>query len=65
MIFSMIPSMGLYYNHCVLDPFGHELRTNMNINTLKSIPFQLVYSSFLSFVSTFRDNKSPKCTKLF
>jgi hypothetical protein len=65
MIFFTISSMGLYYNHCVLDPFGHELRTNMNINTLKTVLFHLVYSSFLSFVSTFRDNKSPKCTKLF
>jgi hypothetical protein len=63
MIFFMISSLVLYYNHCMIDPLGHELRTNMN-NTLKIILLQLVYSSFLAFLSPFRDNTSPKCTKV-
>jgi hypothetical protein len=65
MIFLMIYSMGLYYNHRVLEPFGHNLCIIMNTNALKTILLELVHSSFLSFVSSFHDIKSSKCTMLF
>jgi hypothetical protein len=57
MIFFMISYVGLYYNHPVLEPFGHECRTKMNTNTMKTVLLQLVYSSFLSFGSSFHDIK--------
>jgi len=38
-------SMGLYYNHYTLEPFGHKLRANMNTNALKTVLLELVYSS--------------------
>jgi hypothetical protein len=47
MIFFIMSPVGLYYNHCVLESFGHELRTYMNTNALKTVPFQLVYLCFL------------------
>jgi len=33
-IFFVIYSTGLYYNHCVLEPFGHELRTDVYTDAL-------------------------------
>jgi hypothetical protein len=63
MIFFMISSsMGLYYNHCMLEPFGHELHTNMNTDELKTVHLQLLYSRFLSFIASFCHIKSPKCS---
>jgi hypothetical protein len=64
-IFFMMFSVGLYYNHYVVEPLGHELRTNMNTNALKIVPFQFVYLSFLSFIASLHHTKSPKCSKLF
>jgi hypothetical protein len=58
-------SMDLYYNFFTLEPLRHELRTNMNTNTLKIILLLFVYSSFLSSVAAFQNVKSPKCTKIF
>jgi hypothetical protein len=65
MIFFMISSMGLYYNHNVSEPFGLELRTNMNINALKIVQLELLYSTFLSFIASFHHIISPKCSELF
>jgi hypothetical protein len=65
MIFFMISSMGLYRNHCVLEPFGHELCTNMNTNALKNVHLELLYSSFQSFIASFHHIKSPKCSMIF
>jgi hypothetical protein len=61
----MMSSSGLYYNYCMLVPFGYKLRTNLSTNALKDVLLELVYSSFLSFISSFQDIKSQKCTKLF
>jgi hypothetical protein len=61
----MMSSRVLYYNNCVLEPFGHKLDINMNTNALRTVLIELVYSSFLSFVSSFHGINSPKCTKLF
>jgi hypothetical protein len=33
----MMYSMGLYDNPCVFEPSGHELRTNINTNALKTV----------------------------
>jgi hypothetical protein len=57
--------MGLYDNHCVFEPLGHELRTNMNSNVLKTVLLTLVYSCFLSFVASIQHITTPKCTDLF
>jgi hypothetical protein len=65
MIFFMISSMRLYYNHSVSEPFGLELRTNMNINALKTVHPELLNSSFLSFIASLHHIISPKCSKLF
>jgi hypothetical protein len=65
MIFFMISPMCLYYNHCVLDQFRLELRTNMNTNAMKTVHLQLLNSTFQSFIASFGHIKSPKCTKLF
>jgi hypothetical protein len=61
----MIYSMNLYYNYYVLELFGHEFRTNKNINALKFIFCLLVYSSFLIFIVSFQYIKLQKYTKLF
>jgi hypothetical protein len=44
--------MGLYHKICVMEPLGHELRTKININALKTVFSMLVYSCFLSFVAS-------------
>jgi hypothetical protein len=61
----MLYFIGLYYNHCVLGPLENELRTKKNTNTLKIILLLLVYSSSLSYLASFHDEKSLKYTKLF
>jgi hypothetical protein len=65
MIFFMISSMGLYYNHCVPEPFGLKLRTNKNTNALKTVHLELLNSSFLSFIASLHHIISPKCSELF
>jgi transcription initiation factor IIE alpha subunit len=50
-------SMGLYYNHCVLELFLPDYCTNMNTNTIKIILSLLMYSSFISFLSYFNIKK--------
>jgi hypothetical protein len=61
----MISSVGLYYNHYVLEPLGYELRTNINTDALKTVHFQLLYSIFLSFIASFCHIKSLKSSTLF
>jgi hypothetical protein len=51
--------MGLYYNHRVLEPFGHKLCIIMSTNALKTVLLELGHSSFLS-LSPFHEIKSSK-----
>jgi hypothetical protein len=48
----MISFMSLYYDSCVLEPLWHELWIKIKINSLTIVLFILVYSSFVSFVSS-------------
>jgi hypothetical protein len=48
----------------MLEQLGHEIRQKMNTNALKTIHFQLAYSSFQSFLVPFQIIISPKCTIL-
>jgi hypothetical protein len=57
--------MSSYYNCCMLEPLGHALRIKMNINTLETIFFLLVYSYFLSFVTLFQHIKSLEYAEIF
>jgi hypothetical protein len=61
----MMYSVDLYHNLCLLEQLGHELRTNMKTNALKTVLIILIYSSFQSFVASSHHTKSPKGTKLF
>jgi hypothetical protein len=38
--------MNLYYNFLALEPLGHELRTKMNENALKTILFCYLFNFF-------------------
>jgi hypothetical protein len=64
-LFKIMYSMNLYYNIYVLEPLGHRLRAKMNTNALETMLILFVYSSFLSFVTSFKHIKLSKCTKLF
>jgi hypothetical protein len=57
--------MRLYDDHCVFDPSGHELRTNIKMNALKTVLLMLVYSYFLSFMASIHHIKTSKYTNLF
>jgi hypothetical protein len=40
MTYSMsLYSMSLYYNHCVIEPLGHDLRLNIYTNALETVFF--------------------------
>jgi hypothetical protein len=40
--------MSLLNNHCVLEPLGHELRTEINTTALKIVLILLIYLNFSS-----------------
>jgi hypothetical protein len=51
----MIYFWDLYYNHCVLEPLGHELHTNIKSNALKNYTCYvclLKFSNICSLVAT-------------
>jgi hypothetical protein len=57
--------MSLYYNCCILEQLGYELRPEMNINAFKMVLITLVYLNFVLFVASFQHIKLSKYTKSF
>jgi hypothetical protein len=52
--------MGFYQNLCVLEPLGHELRTNMKTNALKTVLIIFKFSIICGLISSHKITKMHK-----
>jgi hypothetical protein len=62
--FLMIYSVGLYYNHHVLEPLGPELWKKMNINVLKTKKKFVCLFKFSTICSLILTHKITKIYKI-